>query len=312
MPILVKSIPLSQIQPSKHQARKEFDPETLKGLADSMKAEGLIQPVTVRPVGDAFELISGERRLRAAKSLNWDAIDARVIETSSEAEAAAKGLVENVQREDLNPIEEAEGFQELSQLDPTHWTQGKIAEATGKGRTHVNEYLQFLGLPEEVKEGVRRRTLSAGHAVELLRINNANSQVGMANKIIKGGWSVKQTRAAIDKLSEKPKQARPFKIEQGFYFERVGDHVRIHALIPVNTLDDSARRYAVQLEQWCSNNQIQLNTDAARGTGHAAEGSPSATFAYHKSSGGTTVSANNAADAEALLKKIQDIDAATK
>src|SRR5258708_5397895 len=101
-----QQIPLAQIAPSPHQARKDFDPAALQGLADSMKAEGLLEPVLVRQVGDSFELISGERRFRAAKLLGWTTIGAKVIQTVSEAEAAAKGMVENLQRADLNPIEE--------------------------------------------------------------------------------------------------------------------------------------------------------------------------------------------------------------
>jgi ParB family chromosome partitioning protein len=205
---IVKSIPLSQIVASKHQARKAFDEASLKGLAESMRQEGLIQPVTVRPVGQSYELISGERRLRAAKSLGWTVIEAKVIETSSEAEAAAKGLVENIQREDLNPIEEAEGFGELNRLDPTYWTQAKIAEVCGKSKSHISESFQFLGFPDTIKDEFRRRNLTAGHGVELLRINNANSQKGMASKAVKGQWSVKQLREAIDVFLKKDSSSR--------------------------------------------------------------------------------------------------------
>src|SRR5579864_6482075 len=105
-----QSIAIDKIALSRHQARKVFDEEAIKGLAESMKQEGLLQPITVRLAGEAYELISGERRLRGAKLLGWPAIDAKVIQTLSEAEAAAKGLIENLQREDLNPIEEAQGF----------------------------------------------------------------------------------------------------------------------------------------------------------------------------------------------------------
>jgi ParB family chromosome partitioning protein len=205
---IVKSIPLSQIVPSKHQARKAFDEAGIKGLAESMKQEGLLNPVVVRQAGETFELISGERRLRAAKSLGWDAIEAKVITVTSEAEAAAKGLVENLQREDLNPIEEAEGFKDLQGLNDSHWTQDRIADVVGKDRTYISRSLTLLSLPDAVKEDVRRRTLERGHAIELLRINNANSQVGMANKTVKGGWSVRDLRVAIDALLNKASSSR--------------------------------------------------------------------------------------------------------
>lgn len=227
-PLMVQRIPIDQIQPSPHQARKYFDEESIRGLAESIRQEGLIQPVSVR-VGDGakgrmgeesvvspvrpsadspihtYELISGERRLRAAKLLGWTEIDACVIEVVSEGEAAAKGLIENLQREDLNPIEEAEGFKELLDLKDSHWTQKQIASACGKQQSRISESLKLLELPDVIKENIRQRKLSREHGVELLRLFNANSQKSMANKIIKGGWSVKHTRAAIDAKLDKSK-----------------------------------------------------------------------------------------------------------
>src|SRR5258708_4823867 len=161
-----QQIPLAQIAPSPHQARKDFDPAALQGLADSMKAERLLEPVLVRQVGDSFELISGERRFRAAKLLGWTTIEAKVIQTVSEAEAAAKGMVENLQRADLNPIEEAQGFQALNQLDPDYWDQPKIAKISGRSQEYISLSLKLLGLAPEVAESIRRRILSRSHGLE--------------------------------------------------------------------------------------------------------------------------------------------------
>ncbi len=202
---IVKSIPLSQIVPSPHQARKTFDIENLKGLAESMKQEGLLNPVVVRKIGTGYELISGERRLRAAKLLGWPSLEAKVIGTVSEAEAAAKGLIENIQREDLNTIEEAEGYRELNRLDPKYWTQSKIAQNCGKTQGHVSEFLRYLSLPEVVKGYIRRRILSAGHAAELIRLHKPLEQKALAQKILRNKLSVMQTRDAIDrKQGKKP------------------------------------------------------------------------------------------------------------
>ena len=121
----IQQISVDQIKPSRHQARKDFDEEGIKQLAVSIDKEDLIQPITLRKVGEEYELISGERRLRAIKSLGRSTIEARVIEVVNEAAACAKGLVENLQREDLNPIEEAEGFVTLNKLDSGYWTQAK-------------------------------------------------------------------------------------------------------------------------------------------------------------------------------------------
>ena len=170
-----------------------------------MKQEGLLNPVVVRKVAAGYELISGERRLRAAKLLGWPTLEAKVIGTVSEAEAAAKGLIENIQREDLNTIEEAEGYKALNKLDPKYWTQNKIAQNCGKTQGHVSEFLRFLTLPDVVKGYIRRRILTAGHAVELIRLGSANEQKTLANKIIKGKLSVMLTREAVDrKLGKKP------------------------------------------------------------------------------------------------------------
>jgi ParB family chromosome partitioning protein len=226
-PTLVQQIPVDQIRPSSHQARKNFDQEALKGLAQSMKEEGLLQAITVRRVPRAegqaqsndselgprasalYELVSGERRLRAAKLLGWPAIDTKIIQTVSEAEAAAKGLVENLQREDLNPIEEAQGLADLNRLDGTYWTQVKIAEVTGKSQSHVSETIRLLDLPDEIKENIRIRIISPDNAAELVRLPNQDLQRKVAEQIIQKGLNSKETRALASKLLKvaKPKKA---------------------------------------------------------------------------------------------------------
>src|SRR5882672_4232733 len=141
---------------------------------ESLRQEGLIQPITIRKLlpmaGDredpGYELVSGERRLRAAKLLGWDRIEARIISVISEGEVAAKGLIENLQREDLNPIEEAEGFQQLNNVDPTYWTHERIAHGTWKRRVYLTPSLAPMPLPKAIKEDVRRRTYTPGHGLE--------------------------------------------------------------------------------------------------------------------------------------------------
>src|SRR5204863_2712710 len=125
-------------------------------------------PNAARPM-PRYELISGERRYRAARLLGWTEIEAKVIQTISEAEAAAKGMVENLQREDLNPIEEAEGFKTLNQLDQKYWTQEKIGQVAGRSQTHVSQSTKLLGLPEALLGNIRARILSRSHGLELAR-----------------------------------------------------------------------------------------------------------------------------------------------
>ena len=206
-PAQIQNIPIDQITASRHQARKDFDEESDKQLATSIDKEGLIQPITVRrllPIaGDredpGYELVSGERRLRAAKLLEWETIEARVISVISEGEVAAKGLIENLQREDLNPVEEAEGFSQLNQVDPTYWTHERVGQVTGKSRAYITQSLSLLRLPEAIKEDVRRRTYSRGHALEVARLPGSSLQLSVA-KMIPERLTREQTRRLVDSI----------------------------------------------------------------------------------------------------------------
>jgi ParB family chromosome partitioning protein len=206
-PSKLEPVAIALIRPSPHQARKFFDEENLWKLAESMRQEGLIQPITVRALlptaGDrsepGFELVSGERRLRAAKLLGWDLIEARIISVISEGEVAAKGLIENLQREDLNPLEESEGFAQLNQVDPTYWTPERIAQVTGKSRVYITQSLSLLRLPEAIKEDVRRRTYSRAHALEIARLPGSSLQLSVS-KLIPGRLTREQTRKLIDSI----------------------------------------------------------------------------------------------------------------
>lgn len=202
-----QTISIALIKPSPHQARKYFDEESLWKLAESLRQEGLIQPITVRKLlptagereDPGYELVSGERRLRAARLLGWTTIEARVITVISEGEVAAKGLIENLQREDLNPVEEAEGFAQLNRVDPTYWTQERIAQVTGKSRSYITQSMSLLRLPEAIKEDVRRRTYSRGHALEIARLPGSSLQLTVA-KMIPGRMTREHTRKMVDSI----------------------------------------------------------------------------------------------------------------
>jgi ParB family chromosome partitioning protein len=206
-PSKLQLVSIALIKPSPHQARKYFDEENLWKLAESMRQEGLIQPIVVRQLlptaGDredpGYELVSGERRLRAARLLGWNTIEARVISVISEGEVAAKGLIENLQREDLNPLEEAEGFAQLNQVDPTYWTHERISQVTGKSRAYITQSLSLLRLPEAIKEDVRRRTYSRGHALEVARLPGSSLRLSVA-KMIPGRLTREQTRRLVDSI----------------------------------------------------------------------------------------------------------------
>jgi ParB family transcriptional regulator, chromosome partitioning protein len=223
MEAVFQTIPVDQVVPSPYQARKEFDPEALQGLAESMRHEGLIEPIVVRRRGEGeterageetgvsphhplaqsprlqYELISGERRLRAAKLLGWETIEAKIIATVSEAEAAVKGLIENIQREDLNPIEEAEGFKALSDLDGNYWTQKQIATVSGRTQGYVSQSMQLLTLHPDIQKNIRRLIFSRSHGLELSRLPIPEQQLAVARKI-SDRLTVHETRELIDSI----------------------------------------------------------------------------------------------------------------
>ena len=268
-PAVFQSISIDQIRPAAHQARKTFDEESIKALADSMKEEGLLQPITVRQGGDDYELISGERRLRAAKLLGWTSIDAKIIQTVSEAEAAAKGMVENLQRVDLNPIEEAEGFKELNQLDPKYWDQPQIGKITGRSQEYVSLSLKLLGLPQTVLESIRRRILSRSHALELLRFSDPKQQEEAANQAVAKGLSQKETRQLVGYMLDKGKStshdpSAPPGSPAAFKFSKKGHGVSIAALYSgEGNFDDFLTSLRDAYGAWIAKNRQDLRADNA-------------------------------------------------
>lgn len=194
-PETIQKIPLGQIYCSPHQMRKHFDPVKLKELARSMKQEGLIQPIAVRRVGGAFELIAGERRFRAAQQLGWKAIESRVIDISDE-DVAIKGLIENLQRADLSPIEEARGYQQLAK-PPYKMTQEAIAQRVGKSQTAIARALALLDLPQEIQALMPRGIITECHTRSLRKIEDKSVQIRLATQADKAGWTVKEMERQV-------------------------------------------------------------------------------------------------------------------
>jgi ParB family chromosome partitioning protein len=193
------------ITPNPSQPRREFHEDELKELEDSLRSTGLLQPVTVRPRpgGQAFELVAGERRVRAARRLGWSTIPA-IVRPIGDDQLLTLALVENLQREDLNPIEEAEGYRRLS--SEFGLTQQQVAGAVGKERSTVANVLRLLNLPVEVQQLVATGELSAGHARALLSLPNTASIVDVARRIVREQLTVRD----VERLGkeEKPSRAR--------------------------------------------------------------------------------------------------------
>lgn len=191
------------IQPSDLQPRDLFDDEEMRGLMESIRKYGILQPVIVRPLPHGYMLIAGERRWRAAKQLGLKEIPAIVRHTDG-AGILEIALIENIQREDLNPIEKARGFEEL--ITKFGLTQEQVAKAMGKDRSSITNYLRLLDLPQEIQDNVSRGTLSMGHARAILAVQDKEIQARLCERIIREGLSV---REAEEMVSMEKKQARP-------------------------------------------------------------------------------------------------------
>lgn len=192
-----REVPVAKIVPAKWQPRREFAEAAIDELAESIRAEGLIQPVTVRPAGDGFELIAGERRLRAFRKLGIKTIPARVIK-ASDAGSAAMTLIENLQRENLNPVEEALGYASL--MRDFHLTQDAVSERVGKPRATVANTVRLLALDRETQGYIVSGRLSAGHAKVLLGLELEAERVPLARKVVKDDLSVRELEQEVRKL----------------------------------------------------------------------------------------------------------------
>lgn len=197
----LQRIPLARIRANPFQPRREFDASELAELETSLKSSGLIQPITVRRRGDAFELIAGERRLRAATNLGWTDISA-IIRDFDDRTMLVLALVENLQRTNLNAIEEARGYRRL--IDEFQLTQQQVADAVGKDRTTVTNLLRVLSLPEQVQQMVQQGVLSLGHARALLALGTAYAASDVANEAVARGLSVRELEQRVRDLSKAP------------------------------------------------------------------------------------------------------------
>lgn len=200
-------LPLQKVEPNPLQPRKNFDPDELQALAGSIAMHGVIQPLTVRQLPSGFyQIIAGERRWRAARMAGLSEIPVVVIE-ADDKKAMELALIENLQRADLNPIEEAQGYQQL--MTDYGMTQELAAERVGKSRPAVANALRLLSLCPAVLELVEQGRLSAGHARALLAIKSAPEQYAVAMKVINLQLSVRQTENMCKNLTRKPKQEQP-------------------------------------------------------------------------------------------------------
>lgn len=203
----VDEIPMADIEPDRNQPRREFDQEALNELASSIKEHGVLQPILLKPIsGGGYRIVAGERRFRAAHLAGLTSIPA-VVKNLTERETIEIALVENLQRENLNPVEEALGYKRL--MDECGYTQEEAAKRLGKSRSAVANTLRLLGLPEDVLELLKEGKLSAGHAKAVLSIGDASTMSSAAGQIVSGGLSVREAEKLAQNISKKPPSSRP-------------------------------------------------------------------------------------------------------
>lgn len=239
---------LSQIEPNKAQPRQDFDEESLAALADTIRQHGVLSPLVVRPLsGGAYQIVAGERRWRACKMLGLDEVPV-IIRELTDAQTMQLALIENLQRENLNPIEEAMGFQEL--MDAHGMTQEAVAKIVGRSRPAVANSLRLLGLPDEILQLVRRGTLSVGHAKVLLSVSDRAYAKVLAEQAAKGELTVRALERLIaqkaqDEQSEQEaakKQEKQAPLRDSFFREmELGLHEALGRKIKITAKGDKGR-----------------------------------------------------------------------
>lgn len=215
----VLQIPVSSIKTNKYQPRLEFNQERLNELISSIKEKGVIQPVLVRKTADGYELIAGERRFRAVKTLGFEKIPA-IVRNVADLDMLEMSLIENIQREELNPIEEAVAFQRF--ITDFSFTQERIAQALGKDRSTIANTIRLLGLPGKIRDHISKGAITAGHAKALLGLPTEIDQIRVCNLIVKKGLSVRETESLVGRRAAGAKGHIEIRKDQGIIDIEVG------------------------------------------------------------------------------------------
>ena len=208
----VKEVPISEIRPNPYQPRKEFEPAAIEELAQSITEHGIVQPLIVRKSIKGYDLVAGERRLRAAKSIGLKNVPV-IVKSYSDQQLMEIALIENLQRENLNPLEEAEAYGKL--ISHHEYTQEQLAKKVGKSRPHVANMLRLLQLPEKIRHLLSTSALTMGHARALLTVEKEQVQLQLAKDVIDKGLNVRQLEEMVKQLtvSRETKKKKPSKNE---------------------------------------------------------------------------------------------------
>ena len=199
------AVPIEQIIANRNQPRQDFNPKEMQELTDSIKANGILQPLTVRDLNDGkFELIAGERRLRSAREAGLETVPVYILSIEADVEMMEYALIENIQRVDLNPIEEAEGYAIL--CGKYNLAQEEIAKRVGKSRPAIANSLRLLKLPPEIKSALKSGDISAGHARAILGVRKSLQMMTLYQKVMRSGLNVRQTEELVKNIAESSKE----------------------------------------------------------------------------------------------------------
>jgi ParB family chromosome partitioning protein len=222
----INEIDVNDIETNPYQPRTEFDKEALDELAESIKIQGIIQPITVRKLGNnKYQLISGERRLQASKLAGLENVPA-YVRVADDQQMLEMALIENIQRENLNAIEIALSYQRL--ITDCNLKQEELGDRVGKKRTTVNNYMRLLKLPPDIQAGIRDKKISMGHARALITIENVDTQLSIYHKIIKEDLSVRKVEDLVRNWQDKPLKDKDKKTEVPYEIKQVQDKLSSH------------------------------------------------------------------------------------
>jgi len=242
----ISYININDIKPNEGQPRKTFDEEKIGELADSIQEHGLIQPIVLRKAAKGYEIVAGERRWRACRKAGLKEVPCIIKELTDE-ENMLIAIIENMQREDLNPIEEAEG---LNQMIVTYGlTQAEVSKSVGKSRPYITNALRLLKLPEEVRELVSSGELSSGHARAIAGVSGKVAQIKIAEKIVKEGLSVRETEKLIKEADAPAKRPAKRKAEKNADVKRVEEDLKAVLGTRVN-LAQSGKKGKIEIEYY--------------------------------------------------------------
>jgi ParB family chromosome partitioning protein len=244
---IIANVEIDRILPNPYQPRAEFDPVALDELKRSIQEKGIIQPITVHRVDGGYQLISGERRIRAAREAGMSHIPAYIIRIHSPEEMLELALIENLQREHLNPIEIAISYKRL--LDECSFTQELVSQRIGKDRTTITNFLRLLRLPEMIQTAVRKGKISAGHARALVAIENSALQMEIFEKIIDKGLSVRDVEKLVrEKAKPKTRQLRIVSDSEQVVLEGIEGKLRqlFGTKVQVKTLQDGKGEIVIE------------------------------------------------------------------